>query len=303
MKHSPKLKLFQFCFHRHYPNWKLHLRRNKHLDKARLRWHRIWKSQSIMVHVQHSRWQIVSSVQIECCQSQQTGEIVWSRNASGNEDRQQWQMGTNERQSNLCGRCHLKSRKLKEDFSWDLFFSLFFAQSDEDNFTLSFYHKPMGNTSVPIYYAFTFPFTYTECQNQLDNFQSMHGKTEKELDSIVDRLVQAESKKEETTTTSQIVQEMDNLIQSLHPDRIDESNQRENKLAKMSPHDIYNQIYFHRELLIKSVEGRNVDLLTITSFHGIQSKTEDRLANLFPDLNTRRSHVFKDKKVSHCLSM
>lgn len=177
----------------------------------------------------------------------------------------------------------------------------YFAQSDEDNFTLSFYHKPMGNTSVPIYYAFTFPFTYTECQNQLDHFQSMYGKTDKEIDSLLDRLFQAENKKDEPTTTSQIVQEMDNLIQSLHPDRIDESNQKENKLAKMAPAEIYNQIYFHRELLIKSVEGRNVDLVTITSFHGIQSKTEDRLSNLFPDVNTRRSHIFKDKKVRHRL--
>ncbi|KAG4067628.1 hypothetical protein HA402_005400 [Bradysia odoriphaga] len=125
----------------------------------------------------------------------------------------------------------------------------------------------------------------------------MYGKTDKEIDSLLDRLYQAENKKDEPTTTSQIVQEMDNLIQSLHPDRIDELNQKENKLAKMAPAEIYNQIYFHRELLIKSVEGRNVDLVTITSFHGIQSKTEDRLSNLFPDVNTRRSHIFKDKKI------
>lgn len=172
------------------------------------------------------------------------------------------------------------------------------TQSDEDNFTLSFYHKPMGNTSVPIYYAFTFPFTYTECQNQLDHFHSMYAKTDKEIDAILDRLFQAENKKEQPSTTSQIVQEMDNLIQSLHPDRIDElSQQTENKLAKMSLNEICNQIYFHRELLIKSVEGRNVDLVTISSFHGIQPKTEDRLNNLFPDVNTRRSHIFKDKKV------
>lgn len=155
----------------------------------------------------------------------------------------------------------------------------------------------MGNTSVPIYYAFTFPFTYTECQNQLDHFNSLYGKTEQEIDSILERLTSAESKKEEPPS-SQLMQEMDTLIQSLHPDQIDEStNPKENKFAKLSPIELCNDIYFHRELLIKSVEGRNVDLVTISSFHGIQSKTEDRLANLFPDLNTRRSNVFKDKKV------
>lgn len=154
----------------------------------------------------------------------------------------------------------------------------------------------MGNTSVPIYYAFTFPFTYTECQNQLDNFNSMYGKSDQEIDLILDRLQHTESKKEEPPS-NQLVQEMDTLIQSLQPDRIDDTNQKENKFAKMSTNEINNDIYFHRELLIKSVEGRNVDLVTISSFHGIQSKTEDRLNNLFPDLQTRRSNVFKDKKV------
>ncbi len=154
----------------------------------------------------------------------------------------------------------------------------------------------MGNTSVPIYYAFTFPFTYTECQNQLDQFNAMHGKTDQEIDSILERLYRAECKKEDLPT-NELIQEMDTLIQSLHPDRIDESNQKLNKFAEMSPNEIYNDIYFHRELLIKSVEGRNVDLVTISSFHGIQSKTEERLTNLFPDSNTRRSNIFKDKKV------
>lgn len=154
----------------------------------------------------------------------------------------------------------------------------------------------MGNTSVPIYYAFTFPFTYTECQTQLKHFDLMYGKTDQEIDLILEKLSRTECKKEEPPS-SQLIQEMDTLIQSLRPDRIDESSQKENKFTKMTPNEIYNDIYFHRELLIKSVEGRNVDLVTISSFHGIQSKTEDRLTNLFPDLNTRRSNVFKDKKV------
>lgn len=160
----------------------------------------------------------------------------------------------------------------------------------------------MGNTSVPIYYAFTFPFTYTECQNQLDNFNSMYGKTVQEIDLILERLHRVENKKEESPS-NQLIQEMATIIHSLRSDRIDESNPKENKFAKMSLNEINNEIYFHRELLIKSVEGRNVDLVTISSFHGIQSKTEDRLANLFPDLNTRRCNVFKDKKVRILMEM
>lgn len=155
----------------------------------------------------------------------------------------------------------------------------------------------MGNISVPIYYAFTFPFTYTDCQNQLEHFNLMHGKTDQQIDSILGilEISRAENKKEEPPS-NQLIQDMDTVIPS---DQIDESNENENKFSKTSPNDIYNDIYFHRELLIKSVEGRNVDLVTISSFHGIQSKTEDRLTNLFPDLNTRRSNVFKDKKVRH----
>lgn len=158
----------------------------------------------------------------------------------------------------------------------------------------------MGNTSVPIYYAFTFPFTYTECQNQLEHFNSIHGKTDKEIDYILERL---HATVKEDPPSSQLIQEMNTLLHSMQPSPIDQPTQKENKYAKMSLNEINNDIYFHRELLIKSVEGRNVDLVTISSFHGIQYKTEDRLTNLFTDLNTRRSNVFKDKKVSHLISL
>lgn len=171
---------------------------------------------------------------------------------------------------------------------------MFFCQSDDDNFTLTFYHKPMSNTSVPIYYAFTFPFTYTECQEQLEHFNLMYGKTDKEVDFIVERL---NGSAKEEIPTNQLTQEVNSITQLIQPNRIDQTNQKENKFAKMSLNELANEIYFHRELLIKSVEGRDVDLVTISSFHGIQTKTEDRLVNLFPNLHTRRSNVFKDKKV------
>lgn len=63
--------------------------------------------------------------------------------------------------------------------------------------------------------------------------------------------------------------------------------------------DKANNVYYHRELLINSVEGRRIDLLTISSFHGIQHETEPRLSNLFPNENEERSHLFKDKKVTY----
>jgi cytosolic carboxypeptidase protein 5 len=56
-------------------------------------------------------------------------------------------------------------------------------------------------------------------------------------------------------------------------------------------------IYYYRELLINSYEERRIDLVTITSFHGIEDKREERLKNLFPDQSKPRCHTFKDKKI------
>ncbi|XP_055610573.1 uncharacterized protein LOC129757387 isoform X2 [Uranotaenia lowii] len=61
--------------------------------------------------------------------------------------------------------------------------------------------------------------------------------------------------------------------------------------------DIRDDIYYYRELLTHSVERRRIELLTITSFHGIQATREERLQNLFPDDKTPRCHTFKHKKI------
>lgn len=50
-------------------------------------------------------------------------------------------------------------------------------------------------------------------------------------------------------------------------------------------------IYFHRELLINSVEGRRIDLLTITKKVPGENTTEDYLPNLFPE-GKRRAQKF-----------
>jgi len=58
-----------------------------------------------------------------------------------------------------------------------------------------------------------------------------------------------------------------------------------------------NQIYYHRECLCYSVEGRRVDLVTITSCEGMSEDREDRLSDLFPLLAEERPHKFPNKKV------
>jgi len=60
-----------------------------------------------------------------------------------------------------------------------------------------------------------------------------------------------------------------------------------------------DDIYYHRELAINSLDGRRLDLLTISSHHGITPHREPRFKNLFPDLETPRPHIFVGKKVSY----
>lgn len=58
-----------------------------------------------------------------------------------------------------------------------------------------------------------------------------------------------------------------------------------------------DDIYYHREVATYSLDGRRLDLLTITSHHGITPYQEPRLKNLFPDLETSRPYIFVGKKV------
>ncbi|XP_053603263.1 cytosolic carboxypeptidase-like protein 5 isoform X2 [Plodia interpunctella] len=57
-----------------------------------------------------------------------------------------------------------------------------------------------------------------------------------------------------------------------------------------------DDIYYCRECLVYSLEGRRVDLLTISSHHGLTTEREERLKNLFPD-NQDRPFKFQNKKV------
>ncbi|XP_030030620.1 cytosolic carboxypeptidase-like protein 5 isoform X2 [Manduca sexta] len=68
------------------------------------------------------------------------------------------------------------------------------------------------------------------------------------------------------------------------------------KMLPLPPPQSPDDVYYCRECLIYSLEGRRVDLLTISSYHGISSEREERLKNLFPD-NQDRPFKFPGKKV------
>ncbi|XP_063823990.1 cytosolic carboxypeptidase-like protein 5 isoform X1 [Ostrinia nubilalis] len=68
------------------------------------------------------------------------------------------------------------------------------------------------------------------------------------------------------------------------------------KMLPLPPPQSLDDIYYYRECLIYSLEGRRVDLLTITSHHGITTEKEERLKNLFPE-NQERPFKFQNKKI------
>lgn len=59
---------------------------------------------------------------------------------------------------------------------------------NDNEFVLSFLHKPQADISTKFYYAFTFPFTYTDCQNQLARFDTLYVKSAEEMNYILRRL-------------------------------------------------------------------------------------------------------------------
>ncbi|XP_071835494.1 cytosolic carboxypeptidase-like protein 5 isoform X3 [Apostichopus japonicus] len=95
-----------------------------------------------------------------------------------------------------------------------------------------------------VYFAFCYPFSYTECQNMLE-----------ELD-----------------------QQFNHCQEAGTPSSLD-------------------SIYYHRELLCHSLDGLRVDLLTVSSYHGITDNHEPRLEKLFPDMTTTRARRFEGKRV------
>ncbi|XP_048841776.1 cytosolic carboxypeptidase-like protein 5 isoform X2 [Brienomyrus brachyistius] len=114
----------------------------------------------------------------------------------------------------------------------------------ESQFILSFSHRFLEGRGTTTYFAFCYPFSYSECQNML-----------LQLD------------------------------------------QRFSGSQHLGPNSPLDSVYYHRELLCHSLDGHRVDLITITSCHGMMEERETRLDKLFPDGATPRPHRFAGKRV------
>ncbi|XP_074803384.1 cytosolic carboxypeptidase-like protein 5 isoform X6 [Natator depressus] len=123
----------------------------------------------------------------------------------------------------------------------------------ETQFVLSFVHRFLEYRGATTYFAFCYPFSYTECQEML---------------------AQLDSRFEECKYMS--------------PSRA---------FLHLPPSSPLDAIYYHRELLCRSLDNLRVDLITVTSCHGMREEHEPRLDNLFPDEATPRPHCFAGKRV------
>ncbi|XP_036405620.1 cytosolic carboxypeptidase-like protein 5 [Megalops cyprinoides] len=114
----------------------------------------------------------------------------------------------------------------------------------ENQFILSFNHRFLEVRGTTTYFAFCYPFSYTECQDMLQQLDQKY-------------------------------------IHSMH----------------LSPNSPLDSVYYHRELLCLSLDGHRVDLITVTSCHGMMEEREPRLDKLFPENHTPRPHRFAGKRV------
>ncbi len=70
-------------------------------------------------------------------------------------------------------------------------------------------------------------------------------------------------------------------------------------LCQQDSNIMEESIYYHRQLLCNSLDGLRIDLLTISSYHGITMETEPHLPGLYPDVSEERARVFENKKVQN----
>lgn len=223
----------------------------------------------------------------------------------------------------------------------------------EDSFVLSFIHRTGENVEENLtFYAFTFPFTYTEHLRTMENYDRKHKKSLNEVENTIKEMknpgkekividihqtvntfsstldegsqnvlhaqelsltsinedahdglflqekfenILLNARNFDGENTSDSMQQLSSLVHNSM--KIEKATECTATIIKPSIDELKNEIYYHRELVIYSVENRRIDLITITRFEGIEDEREERMKNLFPDFATPRCHNFKNKKI------
>lgn len=170
---------------------------------------------------------------------------------------------------------------------------------------MSFVHRAGVDSSVEHFYAFTFPYTYKEQQDYLSRLdrrfrKRMFDVQKKSLEENICLFVDSEDLDGITLPPSTPIPGLLNLA-PVNASLLYRRDSLGGESCSSNPElltadDLYNEIYYCRELLTYSVEQRRIDLITITSYHGISAEREKRLSGLFPENLRHRCHTFKNKK-------
>ncbi|XP_053106764.1 cytosolic carboxypeptidase-like protein 5 isoform X2 [Hemicordylus capensis] len=161
----------------------------------------------------------------------------------------------------------------------------------EAQFVLSFVHRFLDCRGATTYFAFCYPFSYSECQEMLAHLDAHFGECRHLLPSSpVSRRSGADPRKAEGKPRPTAPH---------RPRKCPRGGRAKGRKEEALPREMpsLDSVYYHRELLCYSLDRLRVDLLTITSFHGMQEEREARLEKLFPDKNTPRPHHFVGKRV------
>ncbi|CAI2728602.1 unnamed protein product [Schistosoma spindalis] len=203
-------------------------------------------------------------------------------------------------------------------------------------FLLTFIHRFQDPHGSITYFAFCYPWTYNEMQTQLNKLESIfhynknvgisvnnkslcnkyntmklsqinnNDKFEDTCKNSPELLTSFNTNKTkmingtvDITRTSSTLSSSLSCSCSSSPSSSSSSPSSSSYDPKCFPeNDLFDKIYFHRELLCYSLEGRRIELLTITDWSGCTFVEEDRFDPLlFPDLDKSRPWKFTNKKI------
>lgn len=175
---------------------------------------------------------------------------------------------------------------------------------DDGNFQVSCKHK-FAEDGDTVYFAFCYPQSYTECQAIMRRWDAIYAGHNAGPDGLgahplaltrepayfADGMA---APNEAALAISHATASHAGSGGAGGADLTVASSGLDDRAARLTESDIY----YHRELVTRSLDGRRIDLITLSSREGLMDEREPYLEGLFPDGRaTPRAHRFKDKRV------
>jgi len=156
-------------------------------------------------------------------------------------------------------------------------------------FRLSFCHRFSEGRAT--YFAFCYPYSYAEQQNALNVLDLRFRKVIDEIQKP-NRIVTNETELNENSDSNGL--NVNNTDESILHDASTDIDPTKTQIHKISSK---SSIYYYREVACLTIDGRNCDVITITSHHGITNEREPRICGLFTDESRPRPHKFNNKRI------